>query len=70
MGNGIYGAEAAASDYFGVKASALSKYQAAAIAAILPSPQKYSASSPGPYVQSRIEWIIGQMQQVGPLEFK
>ena len=69
MGDGLYGAEAAAHNYFGVKASGLSKYQAAAITAILPAPLKYNTRSPGPYVQSRIEWIIGQMQQVGPLPF-
>ncbi len=69
-GKGIYGAEAAARNYFNVTASALSKYQAAAITAILPSPLKYNAGNPGPYVQSRIEWIIEQMQQVAPLNFK
>jgi len=69
MGNGIYGAEAASKQYFGISASGLTKYQAAAITAILPSPLKYNARSPGPYVQSRIEWITGQMQQVAPLPF-
>lgn len=70
MGNGIYGAEAASITYYGIKSSALSKYQSAAIAAILPSPQKYNARSPGPYIRNRIEWIMVQMQQVGPLKFK
>jgi monofunctional biosynthetic peptidoglycan transglycosylase len=69
MGDGIYGAEAASRYYFGVTSAGLSKYQAAAITAVLPSPLKYNARNPGPYMQSRIEWIIGQMQQVGPLDF-
>ena len=69
MGRGIYGAEAASQFYFNVPASRLSRYQAASLAAILPSPQKWNARSPGPYVQSRIEWILGQMQHNGPLNF-
>ena len=70
MGNGIYGAEAAAQSYFGTTASKLSKYQAASVIAILPSPRKWSASKPGPYVQSRTQWIIGQMRLHSPLPWK
>lgn len=70
MGNGIYGAEAAARFYFKTSAKNLSKTQAAAIAAVLPNPRKYSANPPGPYVQSRIGWIVGQMNQWGTLKFK
>lgn len=70
MGKGIYGAEAASKHYFKTSAKNISRYQAASIAAILPSPLKYSANPPGPYVQSRISWIIGQMEQWGTLHFK
>lgn len=70
MGNGIYGAEAAAQNYFGTTASKLSKYQAASVIAILPSPRKWNASKPGPYVQSRTQWIIGQMRLHSPLPWK
>ena len=70
MGNGIYGAEAAAQNYFGTPASKLSKYQAASVIAILPSPRKWSAAKPGPYVQSRTQWIIGQMRLHSPLPWK
>ncbi len=70
MGNGIYGAEAAAQHYFNVPASALTARQAAAIAAVLPNPRKYSAAKPGPYVSGRISWIQGQMRQYGPLDLK
>lgn len=69
-GDGIYGAEAAAYAYFGIPASRLSVHQSAAIAAILPNPLKYSASSPGPFISGRISWIMGQMQQYGPLQKK
>jgi len=70
MGNGIYGAEAASKHYFGVKASELSKYQATSIIAILPSPLKWNAKNPGPYVQSRIAWINRQMRLHSPLPYK
>lgn len=70
MGNGVYGAEAAARSYFGTSASNLSKYQSASVIAILPSPRKWSASKPGPYVQSRTQWIIGQMRMHSPLPYK
>ncbi len=70
MGKGIYGAEAAARFYWHTSARNLSRTQAAAIAAILPNPRKYSANPPGPYVQGRIGWIVGQMGQWGSLNLK
>ena len=70
MGNGIYGAEAAAKFYWNTTARNLSRTQAAAIAAILPNPLEYSANPPGPYIQSRIGWITEQMNEWGTLKFK
>ncbi len=70
MGNGIYGAEAAANFYWKTDAKNLSRQQAAAIAAILPNPLKYSANPPGPYVQERIGWIVAQMGQWGSLNLR
>jgi monofunctional biosynthetic peptidoglycan transglycosylase len=52
-GPGIYGAEAAAQRNFGVSAKNLSATQAARLAAILPSPLKWRAAKPGPYVKKR-----------------
>ncbi|WP_374573689.1 monofunctional biosynthetic peptidoglycan transglycosylase [Phenylobacterium sp.] len=52
-GPGIYGAEAAARKNFGVGADKLSDAQAARLAAILPSPLKWQAAKPGPYVKKR-----------------
>jgi monofunctional biosynthetic peptidoglycan transglycosylase len=40
-GRGVYGAEAAARHHFGKSASELSSEEAAWLAAILPSPQRY-----------------------------
>lgn len=65
MGNGIYGAEAAAKKYWNIPAEKLSRQQAALLAAILPSPRKYSAVNPGPYVRKRQQWIIRQMGHYG-----
>ncbi len=61
MGKGIYGAEAAADYWFHKKASKLSKEESAAIAAILPSPLRYSANPASPYVAKRKNWISRQM---------
>ena len=70
MGNGIYGAEAAARFYFNTTAKNLSRTQAAALAAVLPNPRKYSANPPGPYIQERIGWIVGQMGHWGTLKLQ
>ncbi len=64
MGNGIYGVEAASQAYFGKSADKINKSEAALVAAILPSPKRYSAKSPGPYVRKRQRWISGQMNNV------
>ena len=50
---GVYGAEAAAQHWFDTSAADLSPLQAARLAAVLPSPRRYNASSPGPYVRGR-----------------
>jgi monofunctional biosynthetic peptidoglycan transglycosylase len=52
-GPGVYGADAAALKNFGVGADKLSPAQAARLAAILPSPLKWQAAKPGPYVKRR-----------------
>ena len=50
-GDGIYGAEQAAQDRFGVSAKNLTPSQAAALAAVLPSPNKWKVN--GPYASGR-----------------
>ena len=57
MGPGVYGAEAAARHWFGKSAADLTPREAARIAAILPSPRRYDAGSPGPYVRRRASRI-------------
>lgn len=65
FGDGIYGAQAAARHHFGKDAARLSAAEAARLAAVLPSPKRYSASRPGPYVQRRSAQIQRQMRAIG-----
>jgi monofunctional biosynthetic peptidoglycan transglycosylase len=65
FGDGVYGAQAAAVRYFRKDASALTAAEAARLAAVLPSPRRYSAARPGPYVQRRAGQVQRQMRQLG-----
>ncbi len=69
MGDGIYGAEAAAQNYFHKPASQLTRREAAAIAAIFPSPLKRSATDPTRFVRHRRYLIMKNMRRLGPLDF-
>lgn len=62
MGNGVYGAEAAAKANFNTTAVKLTKRQAAAIASTLPNPRKFSAKKPSAYINKRINWTMQQMR--------
>lgn len=59
-GPGVYGAEAAARHWFGKSAANLTRTEAARLAAILPSPRRYRAAKPGPYVQRRARLIVAR----------
>jgi len=61
FGPGIYGVEAASQAFFKKPAAKLTASEAALLAAVLPSPRKWSVSRPGPYVQKRSAWITRQM---------
>ena len=69
MGPGIYGAEAASQYYFHKPAKNLSNAEAAAIAAILPNPLKWSASKPTPYISRKQAWIVRHMRYLDLKEF-
>ena len=65
---GVYGAEAASRHWFNKSAETLTTREAARLAAILPSPRRYQAASPGPYVRrraSRIQAAMGTVRQAG-----
>ncbi|MET3009272.1 monofunctional biosynthetic peptidoglycan transglycosylase [Stenotrophomonas koreensis] len=65
FGPGVYGAQAASHRFFGRDAARLSAGQCARLAAVLPSPRRYNAATPGPYVQRRAAWIQRQVRQLG-----
>ena len=65
MGEGIFGAQAAARAYFKKDALNLVSGEAALIAAVLPSPKRYKVRNPGPYVQGRAGRIKRNMQNLG-----
>lgn len=65
-GKGIFGMEKAAQTYFGKSAKELSQSQAAAIAAALPNPKKYSVKPMSPYVSARSKKIVQQMNFLRP----
>ena len=69
MGNGIYGAEAAAEHYFHKPAKSLSKRESALIAAVLPNPIKWSPANPNAYIQKREYRILRAMRYVGKPEY-
>lgn len=65
-GPGVYGAQAASRHWFGKDADKLTRLQAARLAAILPSPRRYKAAAPGPYVRRRtgaIQARLGVVQR-------
>lgn len=65
FGDGVYGAQAAARSFWGRDAANLSPSQSARLAAALPSPKRYSAASPGTYVQRRAAWIQRNVRRLG-----
>jgi monofunctional glycosyltransferase len=68
-GNGIYGAEAASREYFHKSAKNLSPGESALIAAILPNPREWSPAHPSGYLLGRKQWILWNMNNVGPLHY-
>lgn len=65
LGPGIYGAEAASRHYFGKPASALSEWEAAALAAALPNPDDWHPGSGSRAYQNRVQTIQRRMGKAG-----
>ena len=63
-GIGIYGVESASEFYYHKTASEVTGYEAAAIAAILPNPNKFSVLYPSPYIQSYRNAIFRRMSRI------
>ncbi len=69
FGPDVYGIEAAAQTFFHKHAAALTRGEAAQLAAVLPNPVRLHADKPSAYVTSRREWILGQMRGLGDLTY-
>ncbi len=65
FGDGVYGVQAAAQRFWHKDAARLSAGESARLAAVLPSPRRYSATRRGPFVQRRADWIQRQARQLG-----
>ena len=66
-GPGIYGAEAAARRHFGKSAAALSRREAALLAAVLPNPIKRSAGKPSGAMRRKAALVERRMAAMGSL---
>jgi monofunctional glycosyltransferase len=65
FGRGVFGVGAASDVYFHKPAARLSPYDAALLAAVLPSPKRMRVNAPSNYVRARQQWILGQMRGLG-----
>jgi monofunctional biosynthetic peptidoglycan transglycosylase len=68
FGPGVYGAQAAAREFFDKDAADLTPVESARLVAVLPNPRKWSAKHPGPYVQARVDWILAHIGYGPPAE--
>jgi monofunctional biosynthetic peptidoglycan transglycosylase len=69
-GDGIYGVEAAAENYFHCHASELKRSQAVLIAVSLPNPRKFDPAHPSPYLLKRQAKIMRLMKKIEQVEFE
>ncbi len=67
MGNGVYGAEAAANFYFRKPASKLKQSEAAVIVACFPNPRRWKADQPTRYIKKKQAVISRFMYRIGKL---
>lgn len=65
FGDGIYGVQAAAWIFFDKASSELNRREAALMAAVLPSPKRFSVVAPSGYIQQRTRQIERQMHNLG-----
>ncbi|MEC5165875.1 monofunctional biosynthetic peptidoglycan transglycosylase [Flavobacterium sp. PL11] len=69
MGDGVYGAQAATQHWYRKDAKSLTLIQAAGIAAILPNPRKFKATSSSSYINNRKAKIVKVMRSVGKINY-
>lgn len=64
-GNMTFGYEAASQRFFNKSSGSLTRTEAARIAAVLPSPLRFSVKNPSAYTQRRTQQIARQMRMLG-----
>lgn len=69
FGDGVFGVEQAAQQYFGKPAKNLTQAEAARLAAVLPNPIRFKANKPSGYVLMRQNAIMRQMNLLGGTAF-
>ena len=69
MGEGIYGAQAVAQAHFQKEAYALTRAEAALIAATLPNPRRFNSANPSAYMRKRQAQILSLMDKLLQLPF-
>ncbi len=70
FGPGIYGAEAAAQNYFGIPAKQLSMQQAARLAVVLPNPYRIKVHPQTSYTVERVNWALKQMHNLSSVQLE
>ncbi|MCE2786922.1 MAG: monofunctional biosynthetic peptidoglycan transglycosylase [Bacteroidota bacterium] len=70
MGDGVYGAEAAAQHYFKKSAADLNSRESALIAACLPNPRRWKANKPSNYIDRKARGIQRFMHHIGELPWR
>lgn len=65
-GERMFGVAVASERYFGISPAELGARQAALIAAALPNPVRYRVESPSRHLRARQDWILRQMDNLGP----
>ena len=69
MADGVYGAQAATEHWYRKDAKSLTPIQAAGIAAILPNPRRFSATSSSSYINNRKAKIVRLMRTIGKIRY-
>ena len=69
MGDGIYGAEAAAQSYYGKSCRNLTRSEASMIAACFPNPIRWTPLHPTRFIRHRHYLIMRNIRRMGPLKF-
>ena len=69
FGDGIYGADAAAREFFRKSPAQLTAHESALLAAVLPNPKKLHADRPSNYVLHHAEWVERQVRQLGGVAY-